>query len=65
MKEFNYIHYDSNYGTVNCFGQGAIRDMFEEGLKTMSLPRDVDKALNDLCLAIYKETGEMPTLNIE
>ena len=63
--EYNYIHYDAAYGTLNCFGQGAIRDMFDKGLETMSLPRDVDKALNDLCLAIYKETGQMPTLNIQ
>ena len=64
MKEFSYIHYNADYGTLNCFGDGAIRDMFDDGLRTMSLPEDVDKALNDLCLAIYKETGEMPTINI-
>ena len=62
--KYSYIHYDTEYGTL-CFERGAIRDMFDKGLENMSLPKDVDKALNDLCLAIYKETGQMPTLNIQ
>ncbi|RLC69127.1 MAG: hypothetical protein DRH97_00815 [Chloroflexi bacterium] len=64
MKEYNYIHYDAQFGTINCYGDGAIRDMFEKGMETMNLPRSVDIALERVLHAIYEQTGEMPTINI-
>ena len=64
MKDYNYIHYDAQYGTLNVYGRGAIRDMFDDGMRTMDLPRSVDTAIERLMRAIYEETGEMPTINI-
>ena len=64
IKACSYIHYDADYGTVTCSSTGSIRDMFEDGLHGRELPSEVDKAVQDLCKAIYLETGNLTSIDI-
>ena len=61
----SYIHYDMDYGTVNCYGEGPVRDMFQKGMDVGNLPPDVYHAFEDLLLRIYQETGEMSVINVQ
>lgn len=38
--------------------------MMQQGLDAMELPAAVDSAIQELCRAIYEETGSMPTIDI-
>ena len=64
QKEWSYVHFDADYGTVTCSSSGKIRDMMQQGLEDMELPTDVERAMQELCRAIYKETGSMPQISI-
>lgn len=63
--KYSYANYGMAYGTVNCYGDGPIRDMLQEGIDSGDLPPAVYQAFHDLLLRLYKETGEMAVINVQ
>jgi hypothetical protein len=63
-SQWSYILFNAEYGTVTCASNGEIRDMMQRGLDNMGLPKRVDNALQELCEAIYEETGSLPEISI-